>query len=100
MSVACGRYQASFALDDPDAVVDAALSCPACLSGDSRLVVRMAGPHLDAQGTCALCGSTWSLELGPHQLMRLGFDPPRFSRVVWTGNLPLSPPGPIADRDD
>jgi hypothetical protein len=91
MSVACGRYEAAFALDDPDAIVDAALSCPACLSSDSRLVVGMHGAQLDAAGTCALCGSTWSLDLGPHQLMRLGFDPPRLSRVEWSDDLPLRP---------
>ena len=97
MSVACGRYEAAFALDDPDAVVDAALSCPACLSSDSRVVVGMTAGRLDACARCALCDSTWSLDLSPHQLMRLGFDPPRLSRVSWSDDLPLRPPGPVAE---
>jgi hypothetical protein len=99
VSVACGRYDAVFALDDPDALVDASLSCPACLSSDSHLVVGMTGADLDAHGTCARCGSTWSLSLAPQQLLRLGLDPPRLSRVVWSDDLPLQPPPPLPGPD-
>jgi hypothetical protein len=86
VSVACGRYEPAFALDDPEALVDAALSCPACLSADSRVVVGLGG----ARGSCRTCGSTWALALGPHQLMRLSFDPPRLSRVEFSSELHLS----------
>jgi hypothetical protein len=96
MSIACGRYDAAFAIDDPDPVVDAALSCPACLSGESRVVVGMTGPELDARARCGECGSTWSLTLAPQQLLRLGLDPPRSSRVEWRGSLP---PGAPSDGD-
>jgi hypothetical protein len=93
MHLACGRYDAGFALDDPDALVGAALSCPACLSGDSRVVVGTAS----ARCTCGLCGSTWSLRLAPQQLLRLGLDPPRAGQVDWSASLALRPP--CSDRD-
>ena len=86
MSVVCGRYEAAFALDDPDALVEAALSCPACLSADSDVVVGLSG----TRGSCRACGSTWALALEPGQLMRLGFDPPRLSHVEFSAELHLS----------
>jgi hypothetical protein len=88
MSVACGRYAAAFTLDDPDAIVGAALSCPACLDGGTRLTVGMAGDRLDARCSCLSCGSTWSLTLAPQQALRLSLDPPRTADVHFSAQLP------------
>jgi hypothetical protein len=86
--VACGRYDAAFALDDPDAIVGAALSCPACLGATTRVSVGMIDDHPDAQARCRSCGSTWSLELAPQQLLRLSLDPPPSADVRWSALLP------------
>jgi hypothetical protein len=88
VSVACGRYDAAFTLDDPDALVGAALSCPACLDATTRLTVGMAGEHLDARCTCVACGSTWSLTLAPQQALRLSLDPPHAAAVSFSAQLP------------
>jgi hypothetical protein len=88
MSVACGRYAAAFTLDDPDEIVGAALSCPACLDGGTSLTVGMAGERLDARCSCLACGSTWSLALAPHQALRLSLDPPRTADVHFSAQLP------------
>ncbi|HEY4095308.1 MAG TPA: hypothetical protein VGM33_07360 [Baekduia sp.] len=88
MSIACGRYDAAFTLDDPDALVGAALSCPACLDGATRLTVGMAGDRLDARCTCLACDSTWSLALGPQQALRLSLDPPRSADISFSTQLP------------
>jgi hypothetical protein len=86
--VSCGRYDAVFALDDPDALVGAGLSCPACLEEATRLSVGVAGGELDARCDCLTCGSTWSLSLRPQQLLRLSLDPPLSADVRWSGALP------------
>lgn len=98
MSVACGRYCAAFALDDPDALVDAALSCPVCLSGDSRIDVGLHGDEVSGTCSCADCEATWSLALEPQQLLRLALDPPRGTRVRFSEHLP--PPLLPLDLDD
>jgi hypothetical protein len=88
MSVVCGRYDAAFTLDDPDALVGAALSCPACLDATTRLAVGMRRNKLDARCTCLACGSTWSLSLAPQQALRLSLDPPRSADVHFSAQLP------------
>jgi hypothetical protein len=88
MSVACGRYAAAFSLDDPDALVGAALSCPACLDGTTRLTVGMLDGQLDARCTCVACASTWSLSLAPQQALRLSLDPPLSADVHFSALLP------------
>ena len=98
MSVACGRYAAAFALDDPDVLVDAALSCPLCLGGDARIEIGL--DHGEVAGTCACddCDATWSLALEPQQLLRLALDPPRGTDVRFSEHLP--PPLLPPDLDD
>lgn len=86
--VSCGRYDAVFALDDPDALVGAGLSCPACLEEAVRLSVDVAEGDLDARCVCATCASTWSLDLRPQQLLRLSLDPPLSADVRWSRHLP------------
>jgi hypothetical protein len=86
--VSCGRYDAVFALDDPDALVGAGLSCPACLDEATRLLVAVVDGGLDARCACAACGSTWSLTLRPQQLLRLSLDPPSTADVRWSRSLP------------
>jgi hypothetical protein len=86
--VSCGRYDALFALDDPDALVGAGLSCPACLAEATRLSVDVVDGVLDARCSCATCGSTWSLALRPQQLLRLSLDPPLTADVRWSRALP------------
>lgn len=86
--VACGRYDAAFALDDPDEIVSAALSCPVCLGGMTRVSVEMVEDHPDAHGTCPACDATWSLDLAPQQLLRLSLDPPPSAEVCWSALLP------------
>jgi len=86
--VSCGRYDAVFALDDPDALVGAGLSCPACLEETTRLSVAVVGGELDARCGCLTCGSTWSLVLRPQQLLRLSLDPPLGADVRWSRQLP------------
>jgi|SRR5690349_13600575 hypothetical protein len=87
--VSCGRYDAVFALDDPDALVGAGLSCPACLEEEVQLSVDVAGDgELDAGCVCATCGSTWSLDLRPQQLLRLSLDPPLSADVRWSRHVP------------
>jgi len=88
--VSCGRYDAVFALDDPDALVGAGLSCPACLAEGVRLSVEVVAGELDARCTCLSCASTWSLVLGPQQLLRLSLDPPPAADVRWSPTLPAS----------
>jgi hypothetical protein len=88
--VSCGRYDAVFALDDPDALVGAGLSCPACLEEEVRLSVDVVDGELDAGCLCATCGSTWSLDLRPQQLLRLSLDPPPSADVRWSRHLPPS----------
>ncbi|MCW3003347.1 MAG: hypothetical protein JWQ20_2645 [Conexibacter sp.] len=88
MSVACGRYDAAFTLDDPDVLVGAALSCPACLDSGTRLTVGMTDDRLDARCACLGCGSTWSLTLAPQQALRLSLDPPRSADVHFSAQLP------------
>jgi hypothetical protein len=99
--VSCGRYDAVFALDDPDALVGAGLSCPACLDEATRLSVGVLDGELDSRCACAACGSTWSLTLRPQQLLRLSLDPPSTADVRWSGSLPpaLSPREPEDDWD-
>jgi hypothetical protein len=88
--VDCGRYDAVFALDDPDALVGAGLSCPACLEEATRLSVDIVGGELDVRCTCLGCASTWSLTLQPQQLLRLSLDPPALADVRWSHALPPS----------
>jgi hypothetical protein len=88
--VACGRYDAVFALDDPDVLVGAGLSCPACLAEHVRLSVDVVAGELNACCTCLTCASTWSLTLAPQQLLRLSLDPPPAADVRWSPTLPLS----------
>jgi hypothetical protein len=88
--VACGRYDAVFALDDPDALVGAGLSCPACLAEGVRLSVEVIASELDARCACLTCSSTWSLTLAPQQLLRLSLDPPPAADVRWSRLLPSS----------
>jgi hypothetical protein len=88
--LACGRYHAVFSLDDPDALVGAGLSCPACLEEATRLSVEVVGGELDARCSCLTCESTWSLELKPQQLLRLSLDPPPAADVRWSRALPAS----------
>lgn len=88
--LACGRYDAVFSLDDPDALVGAGLSCPACLEESTRLSVEVIGGELDARCTCLSCDSTWSLTLRPQQLLRLSLDPPPAVDVRWSRTLPAS----------
>src|SRR3954464_2178742 len=86
--VSCGRYDAVFALDDPDALVGAGLSCPACLEAATRLSVGVARAGLDARCDRPACGSVWSLTLPPQQLLRLSLDPPSSADVRWGDRLP------------
>jgi hypothetical protein len=86
--VSCGRYGAVFALDDPDALVGAGLSCPACLDEATRLSVAAIDGELDARCDCLTGGSTWSLALRPQQLLRLSLDPPLSADVRWSRQLP------------
>lgn len=84
------RYSAVFALDDPEALVGAGLSCPSCLSDATRIAIDT---DLDGRCTCAHCGLSWSLSLAPQQLLRLSLDPPlaadvRFSRALPPSLLP------------
>ncbi|HWI71434.1 MAG TPA: hypothetical protein VNT55_05740 [Baekduia sp.] len=88
--LACGRYDAVFSLDDPDALVGAGLSCPACLEEAVRLSVEVVGGELDARCACLTCESTWSLVLQPQQLLRLSLDPPAAADVRWSRALPAS----------
>jgi hypothetical protein len=88
MSVACGRYAAGFALDDPDALVDAALSCPMCLGADSRMEIGLDGGEVSGTCACAACDATWSLALEPQQLLRLALDAPRGTNVHFSEHLP------------
>lgn len=89
--VSCGRYDAVFTLDDPDALVGAGLSCPACLEESTRLSVAVCPDgELDARGWCSSCESTWSLSLRPQQLLRLSLDPPHSADVRWSRELPPS----------
>jgi hypothetical protein len=88
--VSCGRYDAVFALDDPDALVEAGLSCPACLDETTRVSVDVVDGELDAHGDCLACGSTWLLTLRPQQLLRLSLDPPLSADVHWSHRLPPS----------
>jgi hypothetical protein len=83
-------YDAVFALDDPDALVGAGLSCPACLSEFTRLSVDVADGVLDARATCLDCDARWSLALAPQQLLRLSLDPPSRADVRWSRRLPAS----------
>jgi hypothetical protein len=101
MSVGCGRYAAAFALDDPDVLVDAALSCPICLGGESSIEVGLSGDEVNGTCACGACAATWSLALEPQQLLRLALDPPRGSIVRFSERLPppLLPPGPDEDFD-
>jgi hypothetical protein len=99
MSVACGWYAAAFALDDPDALVAAALSCPLCLGGDSRIDVGLHGGEVAATCACNDCGATWSLALAPQQVLRLALDPPRGTNVHFSEHLP-SPMLPLDRSDD
>ena len=101
MSVACGRYAAVFALDDPDMLVDAALSCPLCLGDDSSIEIGLQGDEVAGTCACAACDATWSLALEPQQLLRLALDPPRGTRVRFSEHLPpsLLPPDPYEDFD-
>jgi hypothetical protein len=98
--LACGRYDAVFSLDDPDALVGAGLSCPACLEEAMRLSVEVVGDEPDARCACLTCGSTWSLALLPQQLLRLSLDPPPEADVRWSGALPLSLLPPLELEDD
>jgi hypothetical protein len=88
--LACGRYHAVFSLDDPDALVGAGLSCPACLEESTRLSVEVVGGKPDARCACLTCGSTWSLALRPQQLLRLSLAPPPEADVEWSLGLPPS----------
>ena len=88
MTVACGRYAAAFALDDPDALVDAALSCPLCLRADSTIEVELTGEEVAGRCACAACGATWSLTLQPRQLLRLALDPPPDTPVRFARRFP------------
>jgi hypothetical protein len=88
VSIACGRYDAGFALDDPEALVGAALACPACLDGATTVIVGLVGGEVDGRCACQACGSTWSLVLAPQQLLRLSLDPPRHADVRWSDQLP------------
>jgi hypothetical protein len=88
VTVACGRYSAAFALDDPDALVDAALACPMCLGGDSLVDVGLVAGELAGTCSCGSCDATWSLALEPQQLLRLALDPPRGSRVHFSARFP------------
>jgi hypothetical protein len=97
VSVACGRYAATFTLDDPDALVDAALSCPLCLGADSTADVDLTGDEVTGRCSCAACGATWSLSLEPQQLLRLVLDPPRDTPVRFGRRLP---PLLASDLDD
>ncbi|QEC47993.1 hypothetical protein FSW04_10715 [Baekduia soli] len=98
MTVACGRYAAAFALDDPDVLVDAALCCPLCLGADTRIDVRHTNLTPNGRGTCPACDATWSVTLDPQQLLRLALDPPAATRVTFSGRLPLLPPHPEDDE--
>ena len=99
--VSCGRYDATFALDDPDVLVTAGLSCPACLDEATRLSVGLCPDgDLDARCGCTACGSTWSLTLAPQQLLRLSLDPPTCADVRWSRELPPSLLPPLELDDD
>jgi hypothetical protein len=86
--VSCGRYDAVFTFDDPDELVGAGLSCPACLEEATQLSVDVVDGELDARCSCLTCGSTWSLALRPKQLLRLSLDPPTTADVRWSLALP------------
>jgi hypothetical protein len=83
-------YDAVFALDDPDALVGAGLSCPGCLSAATRLSVDVADGVLDARASCRECDARWSLALAPQQLLRLSLDPPSRADVRWSRRVPAS----------
>lgn len=94
------RYDAVFALDDPDALVGAGLSCPACLDEATRLSIGLVDDGLDVRCDCMACGNTWSLDLAPQQLLRLSLDPPATADVRWSRRLPASLLPPLADDFD
>jgi hypothetical protein len=87
MTVACGQYSAVFALDDPDVLVDAALSCPLCLGAGSSIEITLAGDAVTGRCACAACDARWSLTLAPQQLLRLALDPPRDAAVRFSERL-------------
>jgi hypothetical protein len=91
------RYDAVFALDDPDALVGAGLSCPACLEESTRLSIGVADGVPDARCDCTTCGNAWSLDLAPQQLLRLSLDPPTTAEVRWSRRLPASLLPPLDD---
>lgn len=84
------RYSAVFALDDPDALVGAGLSCPACLGEATRVSI---GSDLVGRGRCGECDTSWSLALEPQQLLRLSLDPPLVSDVRFSRGASPLPPG-------
>jgi hypothetical protein len=88
VTVSCGRYSAAFALDDPDILVVAALSCPMCLGADSRVDIGPVAGDVAATCSCGSCDATWSLALEPQQLLRLALDPPRGTRVRFSARFP------------
>jgi hypothetical protein len=83
-------YDAVFSLDDPDALVGAGLSCPACLAETTRLFLDVADGVLDARCECRECATTWALSLAPQQLLRLSLDPPSHADVRWSRRVPSS----------
>jgi hypothetical protein len=87
------RYSAVFALDDPDALVGASLSCPSCLSDATRLSI---GTDLVGRGACGDCGTSWSLSLEPRQLLRLSLDPPATADVRFSRGASPLPPGELS----
>jgi hypothetical protein len=93
-------YDAVFALDDPDVLVGAGLSCPACLSERTSLFVDVVDGGLDARGACGDCGATWALALAPQQLLRLSLDPPPLADVRWSRQFPPALLGEIGEDWD
>ena len=86
------RYSPVFAMDDPDALVGASLSCPSCLGDATRVSI---GADLVGRGRCGDCGASWSLSLEPQQLLRLSLDPPSAADVRFSRGASPLPPGEL-----
>jgi hypothetical protein len=67
---------ARFRPDDPDALVNASLACPICLSADTvEWDGSLQGYDPSVQCRCSSCQQQWRVYLAPEQALRLGLMP-------------------------
>jgi hypothetical protein len=67
---------ARFRPDDPDALVNASLACPICLSCDPvEWEGSLQGYDPSVQCRCSSCQQLWRVYLAPEQALRLGLMP-------------------------